>query len=106
MKFLRYPILFGFLVMMGLSVGCAGGPHSPTVGEHVDDSLITTKVKATLLRDSEVDGLDIHVKTYKGHVLLSGFVNQHDQIKRAEELAREIEGVTSVTNNLVIKSRS
>jgi hyperosmotically inducible periplasmic protein len=106
MKFLQYPMFLAFLVLMGFSVGCAGGPHSPSVGEHVDDSLITTKVKATLLRDSEVDGLDIHVKTYKGQVLLSGFVNKHDQVKRAEQLAREVEGVTSVTNNLVIKSRS
>jgi hyperosmotically inducible periplasmic protein len=105
MNVLRYLLLSGFLVMPLIAPGCASGPQSTGVGEHVDDSMITTKVKAALLRDSNVDGLDIDVKTVKGRVQLSGFVNKTTQVKRAAQLAHEVEGVRSVTNSLVIKPR-
>lgn len=90
-----------FLVL--LVVGCAGGPQSESFGEHVDDSVITTKVKTALLSDPEVSGMDINVTTFKGRVQLNGLVNDAQQIEQATQLARQVGGVVAVENNLSIK---
>ena len=74
-----------------------------TVGNKVDDSVITTRVKAALLADSSIKSLDITVVTRKTEVKLSGFVNNQVQIDRALEVARGIEGVTQVSNDMSIK---
>ena len=60
------------------------------------DTWITTKVKSSLLADSDVAGLDVEVETVNGEVRLSGAVDSQAQIDRAVEIARGIEGVTSV----------
>ncbi|NYZ62949.1 BON domain-containing protein [Luteimonas sp. SJ-16] len=62
----------------------------------VDDTWITTKVKSSLLADSDVSGLDIQVETVNGVVTLTGQVDQQMQIDEATRIAREIEGVTDV----------
>lgn len=68
----------------------------------IDDTWITTKVKSSLLADSDVSGLDIEVETVNGVVTLSGEVAQQAQIEHATRIAREIEGVTDVvTTGLV-----
>jgi len=74
-----------------------------SVGNKVDDGIITTKVKAALLADSSVKSLDIAVVTRKGEVQLSGFVNNQSQIDQAIEVVRKIEGVSSVNNQMSIK---
>lgn len=66
-------------------------------------TLITTRVKAALLADSTIKSLDITVVTRKTEVKLSGFVNNQVQIDRALEVARGIEGVTQVSNDMSIK---
>lgn len=78
------------------------GPAT-SVGNKVDDGIITTKVKAALLADSSVKSLDIAVVTRKGEVQLSGFVNNQSQIDQAIEVVRRIEGVSSVNNQMSIK---
>ncbi len=74
-----------------------------TVGNKVDDSVITTRVKAALLADVSIKSLDISVLTRKSEVQLSGFVNNQGQIDRAVEVARGIEGVTQVGNDMSVK---
>ena len=69
------------------------GPDSEQPGT---DTWITTKVKSSLLADSDVSGLDIEVETVNGVVTLSGQVDQQMQIDEATRIAREIEGVTDV----------
>lgn len=69
------------------------GPDSEQPGT---DTWITTKVKSSLLADSDVSGLDIEVETVNGVVTLSGQVDQQTQITEATRIAREIEGVTDV----------
>jgi len=71
-------------------------------GQFVEDSLITAKVKAELLKDSLVKGLDVKVQTHKGMVLLSGFVATERQAKRAAELAAGVGGVVTVKNSLIV----
>jgi hyperosmotically inducible protein len=74
-----------------------------TVGNTVDDGIITTKVKSALLADPNVKSLDIAVVTRKGETQLSGFVDNQNQITRATELARAVEGVKLVNNEMSIK---
>ena len=74
-----------------------------TVGGVIDDSVITTKVKAALLADPDVKSSDIYVETRDGKVLLSGFVNNQTQIHRAIEIAQGIEGVKTVDNKMSVK---
>ncbi len=74
-----------------------------TVGNKVDDGIVTTRVKAALLADANVKSFDIAVVTRKGEVQLSGFVDNQGQIDRAIEAARDIEGVRSVSNEMSVK---
>lgn len=72
-------------------------------GKVIDDTRITAKVKALLLKDEAVKGLDVKVQTHKGNVLLSGWVDDAGQIAQAEKIARGVEGVKMVANDLRIK---
>lgn len=74
-----------------------------TAGDQVDDGIVTAKVKAALLADANVKSLDIAVVTRKGEVQLSGFVDDQKQIDRAVEVARSIENVRRVDNEMSIK---
>lgn len=74
-----------------------------TVGNKVDDGIVTTKVKAALMGDENVKSNDITVVTRKGEVQLSGFVNSQNQIERALLVAKAVEGVSSVSNEMSIK---
>jgi len=74
-----------------------------TVGNQIDDSVITAEVKAALLNNADIKSLDITVATHKGEVQLSGFVNNQGQIDRALEIAHGIKGVTLVGNQMSIK---
>lgn len=78
-----------------------GSPAS--VGNTVDDSIVTTRVKSALLNEASIKSLDIAVVTRKGEVQLSGFVDNQQQIDRALVLARGIEGVVAVNNEMSIK---
>ena len=77
----------------------ASAPNK-TVGNSIDDSILTTKIKSGLLTDPVVKGLDTKVETYKGNVQLSGFVENQAQIDRAIEIARSVDGVKSVENKM------
>ncbi len=74
-----------------------------TVGEKIDDGIITTKVKGALVAESNVDSGDIAVVTRDGVVQLSGFVKDQAQIDRAVQVARSAEGVKDVLNELSVK---
>jgi osmotically-inducible protein OsmY len=73
--------------------------------EYVEDSVITTKVKAAVLNDPSLKSTEINVETYKGIVQLSGFVRSSADISRAVEVARGIRGVTSVKNVMIVKGQ-
>ncbi|HEX5539307.1 MAG TPA: BON domain-containing protein [Methylophilaceae bacterium] len=71
----------------------------------LSDTEITAKIKAKLVKDAGVKSLKIDVETYKGVVLLSGFVETPQQIKQAENIAKSVEGVESVKNSLILKKK-
>lgn len=74
-----------------------------TMKRVASDSVITSKVKAKLLGDEGLKSLKVSVETHQGVVLLSGFVATEAQIKDAEKIAADTEGVKSVKNSLVLK---
>jgi hyperosmotically inducible protein len=76
---------------------------SATVGNKIDASIITAKVKAALLNDADVKSFDISVVTRIDEVQLSGYVNNQAQMDRAIEIARNIEGVAKVSNEMSLK---
>jgi osmotically-inducible protein OsmY len=101
----RHRIL-SILICIGLItvfVGCASTPKKEGTGEYIDDSAITTKVKAAILDDPALKVFQINVETFKGEVQLSGFVDSAQAVKKAGEVARSVGGVKSVKNNLIAK---
>ena len=85
------------------AAGCAGSRTQESTGEYVDDTWITTKVKATLVDSPAVKATEVNVETFKGSVQLSGFVSTQTAMNEAVRLTRGIKGVTSVKNDMRIK---
>lgn len=114
MKTLRIRLGGSLLLASLLALtGCYNSPDgkavaaSATIGEKIgdtiDDSVLTSKVKSALLNDDLVKSMDIKVETNKGEVMLSGFVNNAAQIDRGLSVARAVPGVQSVNNMLSVK---
>ncbi|PKO91143.1 MAG: transporter [Betaproteobacteria bacterium HGW-Betaproteobacteria-1] len=95
--------LFLAAIAMMLMVGCASTPQQSSTGEYIDDSVITTKVKAAIVNDPDLKATEINVETFKGVVQLSGFVSSQEHINRAITLAKGVKGVTSVRNDMQLK---
>jgi len=81
-------------------VGCAGTATRESTGEFVDDAVITTKVKAAILDQPTLKSSEIRVDTFKGTVQLRGVVASQSTINKAGEVARGVEGVKSVKNDM------
>lgn len=92
----------GLLVLSG----CVGSATTKSVGERLDDSAISTKIKTSLLADRSTDGLDIEIEVFKGRVQLNGFADNQAEFVRAEEIARSVKGVVEIENNLIIPDNS
>jgi osmotically-inducible protein OsmY len=91
------------LMLIATFAACASTRTHESTGEYVDDSVITTKVKALLAEDDFLKSFQISVETYKGIVQLSGFVNSQQAIDKAGQITRSVNGVTSVKNDLIVK---
>ena len=94
-----------FLVLAAAAfmIGCAGTATKEGTGEYVDDTVITTKVKAAIFNEPSLKVSEINVETFKGTVQLSGFVKYESDMNRAVSLARNVGGVTSVKNDMRLK---
>ncbi len=99
----RRPALLLCVTIAMCMAGCASTPTRESTGGYIDDSTITAKIKADLLQDNKLSASDVHVKTYKGVVDLSGFVNRETDISEAGIVAERVSGVRSVHNNLIVK---
>jgi osmotically-inducible protein OsmY len=93
----------GVALVASALAACAGSPTKKSTGELIDDTAITTKVKSRLIGDKDVSALDVQVETFKGTVQLSGFVGSERERERAAELARSVDGVKEVKNDLRLK---
>ena len=93
-----------FLAILVASLfGCASTTTQEGTGEYIDNTVITTKVKAAIFDEPTLKSSEINVETYKGVVQLSGFVNSQDDIDKAVEIARQVGGVKSVKNDMQLK---
>ncbi len=99
----RIPAVVALTLVMLLAGGCAGNGETRSTGQYIDDAALTSKVKTALFKDEDVSGFQVDVDSFKGRVQLSGFVDSEEQKLRAEQVARDIEGVQEVINNLEVK---
>jgi osmotically-inducible protein OsmY len=83
--------------------GCASTRTQESTGQYVDDTAITTKVKAAILNDPALKSAEINVETFKGRVQLSGFVSSNASMEEAVKVAQAVGGVTSVRNDMRLK---
>eukprot|EP01037_Dinobryon_pediforme_P032068 gene32068-36843_t len=93
---------FFFAMFVLVLAGCAATPQQASTGQIIDDSVITTKVKAAIFQEPNLKSLEISVTTYKGVVQLSGFVGSSEIALKASAVARNVEGVQGVRNSLVV----
>ena len=89
--------------VMLTTAGCAVTRGQETVGAYIDDTAITTAVKARLIENKEVDGTSIRVETLNGTVMLSGFAKNWTEKSTAEALAHKVNGVKSVKNEIAVR---
>lgn len=93
--------LFLTLALVTVTGGLAGCAGTKT-REYIDDSAITGKIKAELAGDKSVSALHIHVTTTNGHVRLTGTAKSIAEKRRAEQIARSVQGVISVSNDISV----
>jgi osmotically-inducible protein OsmY len=103
MKYYNKFTTFFFVILLASLVGCASTKGREGTGEFVDNTVITSKVKAALFNEAPLKIFEINVETFKGNVQLSGFVSTQADIDKAGEITRQIEGVKSVNNNILLK---
>ena len=93
----------GAIVVAGGLTGCAGDRYTQSTGERIDDKADSSRVRKALSADTQYKYDDVNVQTFKGVVQLSGFVNSRDQKNRAGDLAKKVEGIHEVQNNITVK---
>jgi len=103
MKPLKSISTFLLAGMLAVMLGCAGTATTEGTGEYVDDTVITTKVKAAIFNEPSLKSAEINVETFKGVVQLSGFVRSQANISTAIAVARGVNGVTSVRDGMRLK---
>ena len=97
---------FGYLIVASivvLAMGCASTARHESTGQYVDDTTLTTKVKAAIFNDPTLKSTEINVETFKGVVQLSGFVSSSAAKTKAVEVASAVAGVSSVKDNMQLK---
>lgn len=97
--------LFAFLAALAMAVtlGCASTSKSESTGQYIDDTVLTAKVKSAILAEPTLKSAEINVETFKGVVQLSGFVSSQASANRAVVVARNVNGVMSVRDDMRLK---
>lgn len=96
---------FSLVTVTLFLAACAATDTTRSAGEYTDDTAITARVKLAFVNDEQVSALDIQVETFRGIVQLSGFVTSRDLAERAGQIARGVEGVKDVRNDIRIRAR-
>ena len=91
------------VLLVGAS-GCAVTRGQETVGAYVDDATITTQIKSRFVENKDVDASSIRVETLNGTVMLSGFAKSALEKSTAETIARKVNGVKSVKNEIIVRA--
>jgi osmotically-inducible protein OsmY len=96
-------LLTALALSFAFVTGCASTAKQEGTGEYLDDSVVTTKVKAAILNDPELKVLQINVETFKGVVQLSGFVDSKAMMAHAVEATRGVAGVKNVKDDMRVR---
>jgi osmotically-inducible protein OsmY len=102
-------ILFSLVAVTAVGfVGCASDNNNDssnkrTAGQYIDDKVLVQRVKSTLNDNDVYKFPDVKVETYQGTVQLTGFVDSQEQKQKAEEIVRNVRGVSSVKNDIMMK---
>jgi len=91
------------VALLTTAAGCAVNRGQESVGAYVDDASITTAVKTRFVDSKDVDAASIHIETLNGTVMLSGFAKSDAEKASAERLARGVNGVKSVKNDISVR---
>jgi hyperosmotically inducible protein len=102
-KVLGLILCLGALPLATMVTGCAGDRYHQSTGESIDDHATSMRVRSALSGDTDYKYEDVQVTTFKGTVQLSGFVDTHAQKSRAGDLAKTVDGVKDVENNISVK---
>lgn len=102
-KVLGLALCLSALPLLTIVTGCAGDRYHQSTGEAIDDRGVSMRVKSELSNDTEYKYEGVDVKTFKGTVQLSGFVDTRAQKSRAATIAKGVEGVKDVENNITVK---
>ena len=100
----------GILLLGAILCACHGPEYNAamlahtTIGNEIDDSVLTSMVRTALLADQYVKSLDVKVEAYKGEVMLSGFASTQAEVERSVLVAQSVAGVKRVNNQLSLKS--
>jgi hyperosmotically inducible protein len=100
---IRYLTALLLALCLAVTVGCASTARQEGTGEYIDDTVITTKVKAAILNEPALKSAEINVETFKGVVQLSGFVSTQAAENTAVAVTRKVAGVKSVKNDMRLK---
>jgi osmotically-inducible protein OsmY len=99
----RFSVLLLAAAAFTTMVGCAATSKQESTGQYVDDTVITTRVKAAIFQEASLKSAEINVETFKGAVQLSGFVNSQADINRAVQVTQSVPGVKSIKNDMRMK---
>lgn len=101
---IRTPLIAAMTAIVLLTTaGCAVTRGQETVGAYVDDTGITTLIKARMIENKQVDAASIKVETLNGTVMLSGFAKSSVEKNTAESIARGVQNVKAVRNEIVVR---
>ena len=103
LKALTLIACLGALPLVGGLTGCAGDRYNQSTGQRIDDNRTAERVKDALAHDSEYKYDGVNVVAFKGVVQLSGFVNTKAQKSAAGDVAKRVEGVKELENNITVK---
>jgi osmotically-inducible protein OsmY len=90
-------------IVLLTTAGCAVTRGQETTGAYIDDATVTTRIKARFVENKEVDAASIKVETLNGTVMLSGFAKSSVERTTAENIARGVNGVKSVKNEIAVR---
>jgi hyperosmotically inducible protein len=96
-------LFLGLPVIVTSLTGCAGDRYNRSTGEYIDDKSLNMRVRSALGDSPEYKFGDVNVTSFKGTVQLSGFVNTSAQKTRAGQIAKSVENVKDIENNITVK---
>jgi hyperosmotically inducible periplasmic protein len=102
---LNLAICLGLLTTAGVTAttGCAGGQYNRSTGQYIDDSATKARVEDALHDNPEYKFSGVNVDVFRGTAQLSGFVDTDDQKSKADDIAKGVQGVQNVVNNITVK---